>query len=181
MMLLLSAVALAASAAPLTWALTGVTFVDGSTASGAFVFDAGTNTYSSIDIVTTAGAVYPAVTFTSLCTSPCTGVTPDADNVLFLAESSSLDLTGTMAFALFPPLDQPLTDAGGTIPLTGSTATAFEALCADSTCSTPDGLPLYVVDGTLDAPEPASGLLIGTAVLIFGWRRFDRFHRPRRT
>jgi hypothetical protein len=43
-----------AQATPLTWLLTGVTFIDGATASGSFVFDAATNTYLSWDITTTA-------------------------------------------------------------------------------------------------------------------------------
>lgn len=43
-----------AHAVPLTWTLSGVSFVDGATASGNFVFDAGTRTYLSWDIVTTA-------------------------------------------------------------------------------------------------------------------------------
>ena len=81
---LLTAVAFAASATPLTWTLTGVTFVDGSTASGTFTFDADTNTYSSIDVMTTGGTAYPAETYTFLCTSPCAGIAPDADNVLLL-------------------------------------------------------------------------------------------------
>jgi hypothetical protein len=51
---LLALVGVAAQATPLTWTLTGVSFIDGATASGSFVFDAGTNTYLSWNITTTA-------------------------------------------------------------------------------------------------------------------------------
>src|SRR5258708_17612531 len=46
-----------ASAAPVVWTLSGVTFSDGGTASGSFIFDADTNTYSSINVTTTTGSV----------------------------------------------------------------------------------------------------------------------------
>ncbi len=177
----LTILAFAASATPITWNLVDVTFGDGSLASGSFVFDADTTTYSSINIVTTAGTFYPAETFTFLCTSPCNGVPADNDNMLLLTQTSSSDLTATPAFAIFPPLDQPLTNGGGDIPLTGSTAAAFLALCGDSTCSFPDpnSFPNYVVSGELDAPEPSAALLIGSAVLMFGV--VVRFRRRRRS
>jgi hypothetical protein len=41
-----------ASADGVTWTLSGVTFSGGGTASGTFVYDADTNTFSSVDIVT---------------------------------------------------------------------------------------------------------------------------------
>jgi hypothetical protein len=173
----LTTLALAASATPITWNLVDVTFGDGSTASGRFVFDADTTTYSSINIVTTAGTFYPAETFTFLCTSPCNGVPADDDNMLLLTQTSSSDLTNTPAFAIFPPLDQPMTNGGGDIPLTGTTAAAFLSLCRDSTCSGPAGFPNYVVTGGLNAPEPSAALLIGSAVLMFGVARFRRRRR----
>ena len=37
-------------ATPITWTLSGVTFGNGSTASGKFVYDSDTNTFSSINI-----------------------------------------------------------------------------------------------------------------------------------
>jgi hypothetical protein len=45
-----------ASAVPIQWTLDGVTFIDGGTASGSFVFDADLSIYSSINTSTTAGS-----------------------------------------------------------------------------------------------------------------------------
>src|SRR3954453_13212771 len=54
-------------AAPVLWTLSGVTFADGGTASGSFVYDATTNTYSAIN-VTSAGGTLSSVTY--IATSP---------------------------------------------------------------------------------------------------------------
>jgi hypothetical protein len=53
-----------ASANPILWNLVGVTFDDGGTASGSFVYDADTNTYSNISITTTAGSEFGGATYT---------------------------------------------------------------------------------------------------------------------
>src|SRR5258706_7531917 len=54
-----------ASADGIAWDLSGVTFDDGGTASGSFVYDATANTYSSIDIITTLGTAFGRATYTS--------------------------------------------------------------------------------------------------------------------
>src|SRR5260370_9871267 len=56
-LLALSVFSVYASASPVLWTLVGVAFNDGGTASGSFVYDANTNTYSSINMTTTAGSV----------------------------------------------------------------------------------------------------------------------------
>ncbi|MEP7354005.1 MAG: hypothetical protein ABI824_12310, partial [Acidobacteriota bacterium] len=50
-------------AAPITWYLQGVTFADGGTASGSFVYDATTNVYSGVNVSVTATSSYPATIF----------------------------------------------------------------------------------------------------------------------
>ena len=45
-----------AMAVPVTWDLSGVTFNDGGTASGSFVFNADTDSFVSWSITATAGA-----------------------------------------------------------------------------------------------------------------------------
>jgi hypothetical protein len=158
-----------------------VTFVDGGTATGSFVFDADTGTYSSIDIVTTAGFGYAAETFTAVCTSPCKGETPGADDMLLLTSIDSTDFTGMPGLAIFTPLEEPLTDAGGVIELTGGTA--YEALCADSTCEGPTGVARHVDAGVLEAveptfvPEPSTALMVCSAALLLGVGRFRRWRR----
>lgn len=53
---------MSANAMPITWNLQGVTFDDGGTASGSFVYDADTATYSSIDIQTTGNLAFTYTT-----------------------------------------------------------------------------------------------------------------------
>ena len=49
----------------ITWNLSGVTFDDGGAASGSFVYDAPTNTFSAIDITTTPGSAFAGATLYS--------------------------------------------------------------------------------------------------------------------
>jgi hypothetical protein len=48
-----------AQAIPVIWTLEGVLFEDGGTASGSFVYDADTSTFSDTYIVTTSGSMFP--------------------------------------------------------------------------------------------------------------------------
>jgi hypothetical protein len=50
-------------AIPLTWTLLGVTFYDGGTAHGSFVYDADLDSYSSFNITTTAGSAFGGATY----------------------------------------------------------------------------------------------------------------------
>ncbi len=78
-----------ASADGITWDLSGVTFDDGGTASGSFVYDASTNKYSSIDIITTSGTTLAGATYTSL------SLLASSSDTGFLFGASSGDLTST--------------------------------------------------------------------------------------
>jgi hypothetical protein len=55
--LVLTAGALPAQATPITWNLDGVTFSDGTTASGSFTIDAAAHTWSSLNISTMSGVL----------------------------------------------------------------------------------------------------------------------------
>ena len=55
-------IATPAQATPITWTVSAA-FPDGGTAAGSFVYDADFNTYSSINITTTAGSVRPGATY----------------------------------------------------------------------------------------------------------------------
>ena len=55
-----------ASADGVTWDLSGVTFSDGGTASGSFVYDAVTNTVSDVDITATARTAFGGARYTSV-------------------------------------------------------------------------------------------------------------------
>ena len=100
-----------ASADGVTWDLSGVTFDDGGTASGSFVYDADTNTVNDIDIVTTAGTAFGGATYTG--SDPAFG--PFPDQLVVVTDASLADFTGTPVLNLLF-LDS-LTDAGGTVDL----------------------------------------------------------------
>ena len=71
---------MSADAAPLRWNLDGVTFPDGGSANGSFVYDADTGMYSDIGINTTAGAILGGATYLDVVGSGTNGfrVVPDA-------------------------------------------------------------------------------------------------------
>jgi hypothetical protein len=142
--LLLSALSL--SAAPITYALVGVQFNDGGTASGSFTFDPVTNTFSNVSITTTTGSARSGAVYSFVCgqdVPSCTGVAPNSTEVLNLT-SSAANQTGKPGLALF------LTGVGG-IPPAGlgqssyidisnsslSVGAGQEASCLDAACSQP--------------------------------------------
>ena len=185
-----------ASGSPITWTLTGVTFAGGGTATGSFTFnpDVGTNacstglspcgTFSNINITTTTGGGVTGAHYVSVCGTDvvsCNGVSPDSTEVLFLT-SAAANQSGLPAIAFFftgiggiPPMG--LTDAGGFIDVSNSSASVGainEALCLDTTCSTPS-LPSRAGNaGTVNAvPEPST-LLLFAPLSIFALSRLRR-------
>ncbi len=161
----LTTLAGAASAGPVTWTLSGVTFAQGGTASGSFAYDADTDTYSSINISTTTD-------------SQATGTT-GYDTVLGFSNHILLsvvkaaegpDFTGDHSLRLF--FTSPLTSLGGTASLA-----TFEGewVCINSACSSE---PLrYFASGSVvsesvsGTPEPATALLLVPACGLIAWRR----------
>lgn len=95
----------AASAAPVLWTLSGVAFSDGGTASGSFVYDADANTYSSINITTTAGSVRGSAVHGRLHPDPH----HHAQGAVFTTSAGAT--TGAPLFQF--SLQAPLTNAGG--------------------------------------------------------------------
>lgn len=159
------------SASPVFWDLVGVTFDDGGTATGSFAFDASTGLYSAINITTTHGSTLNGKSYDDFCTSPCTGVVPDASDVLFLTTASSNDLKTTHGFSLF--LTNPLTDNSGGVVDTFNLGQ--EAPCKDSTCSAPTARSRIVDAGELEStPEPASILLMGVGAAMLAGMRLQR-------
>ena len=130
-----------AAATPMTWFLTGFTFADGATATGSFVFDASTHSFSSVNIATTT-ATRTGATYNTLST----GLIPDATGALF-DTSVAPNQTGLPGFFMF--FSSPLTGAGGT-----STVTGKEADCADPGCSTPTGTMRLITAGTVTTNTP---------------------------
>lgn len=172
--IVLACLSAAAAGTPLTWTLNGITFSDGGTASGSFTYDASTNTYSAISIVTTGGSS-PALntTYSFVCTAPCTGLTPSANNVLTLTASPAGNLTGLPAFALL--FSQALANGGGARSIAGS----LNALCSNATCAAPVAPTRTVTGGVVVATVPpvptlSTWGLVAMALLLAGvaaWRR----------
>jgi len=177
---LLSLTALQAIAAPVTWTLSGVTFADGGAASGSFVYDASTNTYSSVNITTTAGENLPGATYHFISTF-------FASNYAVFVTLGSGSLTGTTA--LYLEFSSALTNAGGTVPLVvGPTFTvqSDEGTCPNSTCSTGAAPSRQVSAGSVvgtpagvpSTPAPSTWLLViigmSLAVLYMTWERRKR-------
>ena len=171
MLIAMGALALGAFANPITWTLSGVTFADGSTASGSFVFDADTNTYSSIDITTSTTDLGGTYGFD--CVSPCNGLPSDASEVLFLQHESSSDLSNTPGLVIF--FATALTDAGGTDAIHG-----FEGVCSDKTCSAANAPFVDISSGNVvSTPESSAFIfLAGSWLGVVGLGKIWRHRRP---
>jgi PEP-CTERM motif len=141
-----------ASADGITWTLSGVTFDDGGTASGSFVFDALTNTYSAIDIITTAGSQFGGATYTGI--DP--GFPSTSGQLILVTNALLSDFTGTGVLELdFGPL----TNLGGTFPVVGT----GEGTCDNAGCSSGTELRTLTageVTGVVATPEPSTLLLL---------------------
>ncbi|HTO41244.1 MAG TPA: PEP-CTERM sorting domain-containing protein [Rhizomicrobium sp.] len=94
-----------ANAVPITWTLQGLTFDDGGTAYGSFVYDADTGKYTDVNITTTGKWAY---TYTNVLGCDAFGFDANtgsnAEGNGFLEISTSLELT----------------NAGGNIPFVGA-------------------------------------------------------------
>lgn len=114
----------AAVATPVLWTISGVTFDDGGTASGSFIYDADTNTYSSVNITTTAGTSLAGATYNFAYAAPATASLLPG---IILAHPPA-DLTGTPA--LNWSFSTPLSNVGGNI--------LFAPGASEGTCSAPN-------------------------------------------
>lgn len=155
-------------AAPITWSLAGVTFDDLGTATGTFVYDADTNTYSNINITTTAGSAESGAAYGQ----------PTGGNATFIDMATSLPVVVNVTQRFTMNFQAALTNAGGTVALAGGA----ESLCLAAGCGGgPTGQQFLrtVTAGSVTtvpptaAPEPGTLLLLGAgaAGLIARTRR----------
>ena len=121
--LILSIGATESRADPVEWTLVDATFDDGGTAFGSFVFDADTDTYSSLSITTTAGTSHGGDVYQDE-----QGVDSDQSRLILL-DKAVCDLQDQHVLSLF--FTPRLTNAGGTVDLlvvTGATNGSRENL-----------------------------------------------------
>ncbi|HEV2198871.1 MAG TPA: hypothetical protein VGR73_03550 [Bryobacteraceae bacterium] len=125
--LLLSLVACAAHAAPVHWQLNDVVFSDGGMVFGGFDFDAGTGTYSNIDLTTTPGSVMTSGSFYTTAASYVNATGPGFFNgVSTVPVFSGTTLTLGLGFS------PALTAAGGTVNIVSP---AGESVCSNTSCA----------------------------------------------
>lgn len=163
----LSLTAASAFAAPVTWNVTG-TFAGGGTISGSFVYDADTNTYSAINITTTAGSE-PGAIYTA--TSPVFTNSP----AQFVAVTAAGRGVGNPRLALEFSLS--LSNAGGVRTLDGEEGTcvlgcsSFGALPRSASGSANSAVPAPVPTLSEWAMILLGMALAGGAALTINRRR----------
>src|SRR5258707_518596 len=152
-----------AAADSVTWNLVGVTFNDGGTASGSFVFDATTNTLSSVNITTSAGTAFGGATY--LGVDP--GFSPLATLFVVVPNPLLSNFTGTPNLVL--GFNTALTNSGGTVGLQvlPSLATSFESPCGDAGCTFAHiSLRSATAGEVVATPEPSTLFLLGTGLVV---------------
>jgi hypothetical protein len=151
----------AAYAGPLTWTLSGLTFNDGGTAFGTFSYNADTNTFSSIDITTTAGSLMPGGQYFALSSA---ALASGPEDVALISTNNRSQLFNF-------ELSSAMTDSGGTIPLLLdplSQATSGEDTCFVANCTAVIAPFRFSVNGSLSAPTQAGAPEPATAALVLG-------------
>ena len=150
-------VSMTANAAPVIWTIDSLLFDDGGTGSGTFSYDASTNTYSNIDILTTAGTASTGAPYMSVIDFAPNDSDFLAVMVVPLAGTHSLELSFAAS----------LTNAGGIIAIDG----VGESLCGQE-CMYPAVRLRDITSGQISAvPVPAAVWLFGSALGLLGWMR----------
>jgi hypothetical protein len=147
-------------AMPLEWAIDSLIFDDGGTGSGTFTYDADTNMYSNIDIVTTAG--------TESDGAPYISVIDDAPNDSTYVAVMVYPLEGLHMLEL--SFADSLTNVGGIIAIDGY----GESLCGQECMYPVLGLRQISAGQISAVPVPAAAWLLGSALAGLGWMRRKR-------
>lgn len=156
-----------ASAAGLTWTLNDVTFRDGGTATGSFTYDADTNTYSNISILTTVFEVLPVTDYNQgslLSGNPDTldlangGIAPPPNMPLFTNNILSLKFASS------------LTNNGGTVNINGTEQFNSFFILTSSARSIVGG---YVRATPVAVPVPGAvfGVIVAGSALVARQRK----------
>jgi len=150
-------VSAAVNAAPVAWTIDSLVFDDGGTGSGTFSYDADTNTYSDIAIVTTAGTGFGGASYTSVIDFAPNDSTRLAVMIFPLESLPALELSFASS----------LTNSGGIIAIDG----LGESICGQE-CQYPVAELRGISSGQISAvPVPAAVWLFGSALAGLGWLR----------
>jgi MYXO-CTERM domain-containing protein len=153
-----------AAASPVTWQFTGV-FADGGTASGSFVFNAGLDMYSAVNITTTTGSSFVGTTDLTVESQ-----FSDTATSTHFAPAVLADYTNSQV--LYLVFSSALTNAGGTIAI--NTANSAEERCSAANCNGNNSVLRYFTSGsvTTTTPEPSSIMMAGLGLAaLAAWRQ----------
>ena len=151
-----------AQASPVLWTLSDVTFNDGGTAFGSFVYDADLNLFSDIVVTTTDGSIRTGVSY---------GI-PGVGNASLFDTLDSLPVVVGVTPRLLLSLTSPMTNLGGTIAIGGPFT--LEVTCASANCGVGSNERLVVTGSITAVPEPASMILLGIGAASIVLRRRTR-------
>lgn len=156
-----------ALAAPVTWSLHGVTLEDGGVATGTFRYDADTNTFDNINIVTTGGLMSGSAYTQVGGVYGGASMPPAANRVGLLTASGA----GVGRRNLNLQLLSGMTNAGGIITIRPTSAFSAETTCGDPGCATAVA-PLRGVTGgavtSFPLPPPTIPTMGEWAMILFG-------------
>lgn len=156
---------LAGAAASLQWTLDNVIFNDSGVATGSFLYDADTDTYSSISITTTPGSSFGGAYYSGQNLQPGS-VTPSR-----LVATPVDTATPSLGFVL--SFGAPLTNAGGSVNLTPGFV-AFPILFGSGEAIYLGSVLRLVTSGAVTAtvvPVPAAGPLFLAGLVLLGFAR----------